>query len=115
MDTYTLPTLFELSGKTAVVTGGAGVLCAEMCRALAAAGARLAVLDLNRNTAEALAAELRANGTDAIGVACNVLDRASLDAAAVTVSDHFGQVDILINGAGGNKPQATTNPAQAFF
>jgi NAD(P)-dependent dehydrogenase (short-subunit alcohol dehydrogenase family) len=104
--------LFDLTGKVAVVTGGAGVLCAAMCRALAAAGATVAVLDLRLEPAEALAAEI---GNGAIGVACNVLDKASIEQAAQAVLAKFGKVDILINGAGGNKPQATTNATQSFF
>lgn len=103
---------FDVRGKVAVVTGGAGVLCAAMCRELAAAGAKVAVLDLRPEPAEALAAEL---GNGAIGVACNVLDKASMEAAAQKVAEIYGRVDILINGAGGNKPQATTNPQQPFF
>jgi NAD(P)-dependent dehydrogenase (short-subunit alcohol dehydrogenase family) len=83
-----------------------------MCRALAEAGAKVAVLDLNADSAQALAAEL---GNGAIGVACNVLDRASLESAAQTVLAKFGRADILVNGAGGNKPAATTNPEQRFF
>lgn len=103
---------YDFSGQTAVVTGGAGVLCAAMCRALAEAGASVAVLDLRAEPAEALAAEL---GNGAIGIACNVLDKSSLESAAQTVIATFGHVDILINGAGGNKPQATTSPVQSFF
>ncbi len=110
-----LQKLFDLSGKTAVVTGGAGVLCAAMCKALATAGAKVAVLDLNAEAAESLAAEIRSSGAEAIGVSCNVLDKASLETAAQSVLVKFGRVDILINGAGGNKPQATTNPGQSFF
>jgi NAD(P)-dependent dehydrogenase (short-subunit alcohol dehydrogenase family) len=103
---------FDVQGKIAVVTGGAGVLCAAMCRALAEAGAKVAVLDLRLEPAEALAAEL---GNGAIGVACNVLEKESVEKAAQKVMETFGRVDILINGAGGNKPQATTNPEQSFF
>jgi NAD(P)-dependent dehydrogenase (short-subunit alcohol dehydrogenase family) len=103
---------FDVQGKVAVVTGGAGVLCAAMCRALGEAGAKVAILDLRPEAAEALAAEL---GNGAIGAACNVLDRASVEAAAQLVLERFDRVDILINGAGGNKPQATTNPEQSFF
>jgi NAD(P)-dependent dehydrogenase (short-subunit alcohol dehydrogenase family) len=112
MDTANFKKLFDLSGKTAVVTGGAGVLCTSMCRALAAAGVNVAVLDLN---AEAAEAEIRASGANAIGVACNVLDKASIETAAQAVLAKFGRVDILVNGAGGNKPAATTNPEQRFF
>jgi NAD(P)-dependent dehydrogenase (short-subunit alcohol dehydrogenase family) len=103
---------FDIQGKVAVVTGGAGVLCAAMCRALATAGVKVAVLDLRREPAESLAAEI---GHGAIGVACNVLERASVEAAAQKVLESLVRVDILINGAGGNKPQATTNPEQSFF
>ena len=110
-----MPITFNISNQVAVVTGGAGVLCAGLCRALAEAGALVAVLDLRLEPAEALAVEIRAAGGQALGVACNVLDRASLETAAQSVLDKFGRVDILINGAGGNKPQATTNPEQSFF
>jgi NAD(P)-dependent dehydrogenase (short-subunit alcohol dehydrogenase family) len=115
MDTNPSQRLYEISGKTAVVTGGAGVLCAAICRALAAAGVRVAILDLNVEAAEALAIEIRSTGIDAIGVACNVLDKPSIEASAEEVLKQFEHVDILINGAGGNKPQATTNPDQPFF
>jgi len=111
----TKPNLFNLSGKTAVVTGGAGVLCASMCRTLAANGVKVAVLDLNAEAADVLAEELRAGGADAISAACDVLDKPSIEAAARLVSQKYGRVDILINGAGGNKPAATTNPTQSFF
>ena len=107
--------LFDLTGKVAVVTGGAGVLCAAMCRALAAAGVKVAVLDLSADAAGTLAAELRSGGAEAIAAVCNVLDRSSIEAAARVVLDRFGRVDILVNGAGGNSPQATTNPEQKFF
>ena len=103
---------FTVANQVAVVTGGAGVLCAAICRALAETGAKVAVLDLRQESAEALAAEL---GNDAIGVVCDVLDKASVEIAAQKVLKAFGRVDILINGAGGNKPQATTNPEQSFF
>jgi NAD(P)-dependent dehydrogenase (short-subunit alcohol dehydrogenase family) len=115
MDTPSFQKLYNLSGKTAVVTGGAGVLCTAMCRVLAAAGAKVAVLDLNQEAAEKLAVELRSSGAEAIGVACNVLEKTSIEAAAQEVLVKFGRVDILINGAGGNKAQATTNPEQRFF
>jgi NAD(P)-dependent dehydrogenase (short-subunit alcohol dehydrogenase family) len=103
---------YNFNGKVAVVTGGAGVLCAAMCRVLAAAGANVAVLDLNGEAATALAGEL---GPRAIGVACNVLDKASIESAAQAVLDKFGRLDMLVNGAGGNKPAASTNPEQSFF
>ena len=103
---------FGVEGKVAVVTGGAGILCEAMCRTLAEAGARVAVLDLRKEPAQALAESI---GGGAISVECNVLDKGSVEAAANKVMDHFGRVDILINGAGGNKPSATTSPDQSFF
>jgi NAD(P)-dependent dehydrogenase (short-subunit alcohol dehydrogenase family) len=105
-------TFFSIHDQVAVVTGGAGVLCSAMCRALTKAGAKVAVLDLRLGPAEALATEL---GHGAIGLACDVLDKQSLEAVTHHVLEAFGRVDILINGAGGNRPQATTSPTQAFF
>jgi len=107
--------LFRVENKVAVVTGGAGVLCAAMCRALAAAGAKVSVLDLNAEAAESLAADICSSRADAIGVASDVLDRASIEAAAQIVRSKFGRVDILVNGAGGNKLQATADPEHSFF
>jgi len=115
MDIQTLRSSYDYAGRTAVVTGGAGVLCSALCRILAEAGARLAVLDLNAAAAESLAAEIRAAGGEARSFACNVLDRPSVETAAQQVLAAFGRVDILINGAGGNKPQATTNADTSFF
>lgn len=113
-----LPTfqkLYDISGQVAVVTGGAGVLCTAMCRTLAEAGVKVAVLDLNQKAAEELASEIRSTGGDAVGVACNVLDKRSLEMAARLVLTAYSRVDILVNGAGGNKTQATTSQDVPFF
>jgi len=107
--------VYDFSGKFAVVTGGAGVLCASMCRALAEAKATVAVLDLNQPAAEQLAADIQAAGGKALGLGCDVLDKTSLQVAADAILARFGKVDILINGAGGNKPQATTSMEKPFF
>ncbi|MHC1739827.1 MAG: SDR family oxidoreductase [Anaerolineaceae bacterium] len=107
--------IFDLTGKVAVITGGAGILCADLSRELAARGSKVIVLDLNKDAADNLAAEICANGGEAIGVSCNVLDKLSIEAAAQIVLAKYGRVDILINGAGGNKPQASTNAQQSFF
>jgi NAD(P)-dependent dehydrogenase (short-subunit alcohol dehydrogenase family) len=115
MDKNMLQKTFDLSGKVAIMTGGAGVLCSSICRALAAVGVKVAVLDLNGEAAESLAAGICSSGADAIGVFCNVLDKSSIEAAAQTVLMKYGRVDILVNGAGGNKSTATTNPEQRFF
>lgn len=107
--------LFQLSGKVAAITGGGGVLCGTMARALGKHGVRVAVLDLNTEAAERVAAEVCAAGGEAVGIVVDVLDRASVEAAAQQVMDAFGRVDILINGAGGNKKQATTSAELSFF
>ena len=110
-----LECLFGLAGKVAVVTGGGGVLCGAMSRALGRTGAKVAVLDLNEEAARRVADDAAAAGGEAIAVQCDVLDKASSEAAAQTVLEDLGRVDILINGAGGNKKQATTSPDLAFF
>jgi NAD(P)-dependent dehydrogenase (short-subunit alcohol dehydrogenase family) len=115
MDTDIIQRSFDLSGKVAIVTGGAGILCAAMCKALVAARAKVAVLDLNADAVEFLVSRIHSDGGEAIGVACDVLEKESLDKAAQEVLGKFGCVDILVNGAGGNKPAATTNPEQKFF
>jgi NAD(P)-dependent dehydrogenase (short-subunit alcohol dehydrogenase family) len=104
---------FDLSGKTAIVTGGAGVLCSAIVRMLAANGACVAVLDLSEDRAEALAGEI--GGAGVIGIGTNVLERASIEAAAARVLAAFGPADILVNGAGGNKAEATTGDKLSFF
>lgn len=107
--------MFNLTGKTAVVTGGSGVLGSQMCRALAQAGAKVAVLATTTEKTSTLADELVAAGGQAIGVAVDVLNRDSVAAAAAQVGDAFGTIDILVNAAGGNKPDATTTADRKFF
>ena len=99
----------DLSGKVAVVTGAGGVLCSHFSRVLARAGARVALLDLNVEAAEAVAAELRAEGGTAKAYSCNVLKKEECLSAAEQVKTDLGPCDILINGAGGNNPRATTD------
>jgi len=106
---------FEVAGQVAVVTGGAGVLCSAMCRTLAAKGVKVAVLDLRPQAAMDFALELAGYGVETLGIGCNVLDRDSVEGAAREVKQRFGQVDILINGAGGNHPRATTSAEKTFF
>jgi NAD(P)-dependent dehydrogenase (short-subunit alcohol dehydrogenase family) len=106
---------FDLTGKTAVVTGGAGVLCAAICRTLANASVKIAILDMNLEAAEKLSQEIRSGGMDAIPVECNVLEKDSIEKAAQQVLKIFKKIDILVNGAGGNKPQATTGAENTFF
>jgi NAD(P)-dependent dehydrogenase (short-subunit alcohol dehydrogenase family) len=104
-----VPFKIELAGKTAVVTGGGGVLCSAMAKALAECGAKVAVADLRLDAAETVAAAITEAGGTAIGVECNVLERASLETARERIEDELGPVDILINGAGGNHPKGTTS------
>lgn len=99
---------FDLSGKTAVVTGGGGVLCSGFSKTLAEAGAKVAVCDLRLEAAEKVAAEIRESGGEAMAVEMNVLDKASVEAACAKILEKYGAVDILLNGAGGNNPKGTT-------
>ena len=99
----------DLRGKVAVVTGGAGVLCSEFVRALAQCGAKVAILNRTLSKGEALAAEVREQGGEAMAVSCNVTDSESVKAAHEAVLAAFGKCDILINGAGGNNPRANTD------
>ena len=115
MDWNNLQSMFDLQGKVAVVTGGGGVLCAGIARALAAAGANVAVLDLRKESAEAVVQNITADGGKAMAVYCNVLNKESIQAAANEILEAYGKIDILINGAGGNKPQATTSAENSFF
>ena len=107
--------LFGLEGKVAVVTGGGGVLCGTLSRALARASVKVAVLDILPDAAEAVVADIEADGGVGLAVTCDVLDKESIEAASEAVRAEFGQVDILINGAGGNKKQASTSETKAFF
>lgn len=106
---------FDLTGKVAVITGAAGVLCGEMSRELAECGCKIAVLDLNGKKAQEVADDINSKGGEAIAVSTNVLDKQSLIDARKAVMDKFGRVDILLNGAGGNKKDATTGPDMSFF
>ena len=99
----------DLTGKVAVVTGAGGVLCSAFAKTLARAGAKVALLDLNEVAAEAYANEIREEGGVAAAYKCNVLDKASCYEVADKVLADLGSCDILINGAGGNNPKATTD------
>lgn len=117
----------NLKNKVAVITGGAGVICSVMAKSLAAQGVKTVILDLNKESAMAVAGEIETEfGTPSIGVSASVLDKASLELAAKEIKDAFGNIDILVNGAGGNSPAATTkvermegteneNPDDTFF
>jgi len=119
--------MLNLKNKVAIITGGAGIICSSMAKALASQGVKTAVLDLNRDAAEKVAAELRNEyNISSIGIAANVLDKDSLESAREKIITELGIPDILVNGAGGNSPAATTklemipesgieNPEDTFF
>ena len=104
-----LPMQVDLTGKVAVVTGAGGVICSVMAEALAASGAKVALLDLNEEAAAKSAAAITEKGFTAKGYKCNVLEKASIEAARDAIAADFGTCDILVNGAGGNNPRATTD------
>ncbi len=99
----------DLTGKVCVVTGAGGVLCSYFAKVLARAGAKVALLDLNEEAAKQYAAEINEEGGIAKAYACNVLDKDICYAVADKVKAELGDCDILINGAGGNNPKATTD------
>ncbi|MBQ7189693.1 MAG: SDR family oxidoreductase [Kiritimatiellae bacterium] len=104
-----VPFKVDLSKEIAVVTGGGGVLCGMMSKALAECGAAVAVADLKLDAAQQVADEIIAAGGRAIAVACNALDRESLEQAEKEIEEKLGAPTILINGAGGNSPKGTTS------
>jgi NAD(P)-dependent dehydrogenase (short-subunit alcohol dehydrogenase family) len=117
----------NLKNKVAVITGGAGIICSAMARSLAVHGVKTVILDLNKDAATSVAKQIEKEyTTSSIGVSANVLDKASLQSAMNIIHEQFGTIDILVNGAGGNSPAATTkvekmdgseseNPEETFF
>ena len=101
-----LPFKTDLSEKVVVITGGGGVICSEFARALAACGAKVALLDINESAAKAVADEI---GKNAVALKCDCLDKADILRARDKVHEKFGKVNFLVNGAGGNNPRATTD------
>lgn len=99
----------SLKGRVAVITGGGGVLCSGFAKDLASQGMKTAILDLNKDAAQAVADEITAAGGTAIAVACNVLDADSLADARKEINEKLGTCDLLLNGAGGNNPKGTTS------
>jgi len=110
-----LRTLFDVRGLTAVITGGSGQLGRTMAQVLAQAGVRVAIVSLHAETSGRVAEAIQESSGQALGMACDVLDRAALERTLEQVTGTFGPVDILINAAGGNQPQATTTAEQTFF
>jgi NAD(P)-dependent dehydrogenase (short-subunit alcohol dehydrogenase family) len=106
--------LFDVSGRVVAVTGAAGVIYGAIARGLAARGAKVALLDLLGEKAQEIADQIKADGGEAIGLACDVLDPGSIAAALDHILAAFGRVDVLINGAGGNRAGATV-PRDGVF
>ncbi len=107
--------LFFVSGKVAVVTGGGGILCGTIAKALGERGVKTAVLDLREEAAKEVADAINSSGGEALAVKVDVLDEENVRAARDAVMERFGRVDFLINGAGGNRAEATTSPERDFF
>ncbi len=107
--------MFSLQDKVAVITGGTGVLGSEIARGLAEAGAKVAVLGRNAERMEQVVQSIIAANGEAVGIFADVLDQASLLKARDEILAKYGTIDILINGAGGNNPKATTGPDLKFF
>ncbi|NLL48225.1 MAG: SDR family oxidoreductase [Firmicutes bacterium] len=107
--------LFDLTGKVVVISGGTGVLGAELSWGLAQAGAKVAVLGRDPKKRDQVVNGILAKEGDAIGILCDVCKQEDLLRARDEVLAKYGTIDILINGAGGNRPSATTSPSRSFF
>ena len=104
-----LPIKIDYSDKVVVITGAGGLICGAMARAFANSGAKVAALDLNEDAVKKLADELKADGFICEGYQANVLDPDALEAVRQAILRDLGPCDILVNGAGGNNPRATTD------
>ncbi|MEL6718932.1 MAG: SDR family oxidoreductase [Bacteroidota bacterium] len=107
--------MFDLTGKVAIVTGGAGALGGAMAMGLAKAGAKVGILSRTATKVEAKVAEIEAAGGEALTLVADVLDEAQLVAAKDKIVETWGSIDILINAAGGNMKGATITPTQTIF
>jgi NAD(P)-dependent dehydrogenase (short-subunit alcohol dehydrogenase family) len=107
--------LFDLTGKTALITGGTGVLGTAMAKGLADAGANTVILGRRKESGDELVTSIKSLGARSMFVKADVLDATDLLAAKQKVLDEFGTIDILVNAAGGNLPGAVIMPEQNFF
>lgn len=114
---FELTNIFDFTGKSVVITGGAGVLCSRIARTLFDCGANVTLLDVNLHLAQQFVMEMSTDNQSnkAMAIQCNVLDIQSVQEAIFQVIDEYGKIDALINGAGGNNPNATTNEDKPFF
>jgi NAD(P)-dependent dehydrogenase (short-subunit alcohol dehydrogenase family) len=110
-----LKTLFNLDNHVAVLTGGAGVLAGEMAKGLLRSGAKVVLLDINIDLLKSRVESLRSDGTEVIGLRCDVLNKKNLEEVDAEIRDRFGRIDILINAAGGNMQNATIGVEQSIF
>lgn len=115
MNLHDITQQYDFSGKTIAITGGGGVLCGEMARTLAGCNANIVILDRALDLAESVLRTLNGTKGNHIALPIDVLDKNKVEEAAATTIRTYGRIDILINGAGGNNPKATTNPDMKFF
>ncbi|MGI6175848.1 MAG: SDR family oxidoreductase [Christensenellales bacterium] len=106
---------FDISGQIAVVTGAGGIICSQMAKDLSKVGVKVALLDIMVDKAQEIADEINQSGGEAAAFKVDVLNKESIEETCKQVLDRFGTIDILINGAGGNKAQATTSADLSFF
>ena len=114
-DLTELTRMYDFRGKTVAITGGAGILGSEIANALAGCGAQVAILDVNPEAGKAAVDHMGEHGKQVSVFQCDVLNRDSVTQTAEAVVSRLGKLDCLVNGAGGNKPQATTNADLKFF
>jgi NAD(P)-dependent dehydrogenase (short-subunit alcohol dehydrogenase family) len=107
--------LFDVSGQTVAITGGTGVLGAALARGLAAQGMRVAVLGRSAEKGQQIVSRIRTDGGEAHFVEIDVVNKASCQQAVAEVLEKFGGIEALINGAGGNRPEATVTAERSFF
>ena len=115
MNLQELTKAYDFTGKTVAITGGGGVLCSEMARALAGCNANVVILDRDTALGDKVLQMLAGTKGKHTSLFIDVLDKAKVQEAADKVVKEYGRIDALINGAGGNNPKATTNPEQKFF
>ena len=110
-----LTKIFNLKGKTIVFTGGGGVLVGEMASIIAECGANIVVLDISKESGAKVVKRIKTRNEKAIFFQCNVLDENDLKKVCKQIVAQYGKIDCLVNGAGGNKPEATTSDTLSFF
>ncbi len=110
-----LEKMFSLQGKTVVLTGGGGILLGEMAIAVAQCGANAVILDISKDSADKVAETIKDKNNKAISIQCDVLDKNNLQECCQKILDKYGKIDCLVNGAGGNRVEATTSENLSFF